>query len=139
MTDHRTEEVCVVPVIQEQLQVDREAVETGRAVRLRKQVHEEPVEVCHDVTHDVIETRRVPVGRVIDAPVGIRHEGDVTIVPVVAERVVTHTELVLVEEIHIRRRSELRHERGQVNLRRESISIERFDPDTQEWRAEEEG
>lgn len=139
MSDQRTEEVLVAPVIEEKLQVSSQSVETGRAVRLRKHVHEEPVDVSQELAHEVVETRRVPVGRVIEAPLGIRQEGDVTIVPVIAERVVTHTELVLVEEIHIRRRTELRQEQAQVNLRRETITIERFDPDTQQWRAEEEG
>ena len=48
-------------------------------------------------------------------------------------------ELVLVEEIHIRRRSELRQERTQVNLRRERVRVERFDPVTQQWLSDEEG
>ena len=130
-------EATTVPVIEEQLQVSRREVETGRALRLRKQVHEEPVEVRQNLERDVIETRRVPIGRVVEGPVGIRHEGDVTIVPVLEERLVTHTELVLVEEIHIRRRTEVREERGQVNLRRERVVIERLDPDTQQWLPED--
>jgi stress response protein YsnF len=131
------DETITVPVIEEQLQVSRREVETGRALRLRKQVDEEPVEVRQNLQRDVIETRRVPIGRVVEGPVGIRHEGDVTIVPVLQERLVTHTELVLVEEIHIRRRTEVREERGQVNLRRERVVIERLDPDTQQWLPEE--
>jgi stress response protein YsnF len=131
------DETITVPVIEEQLQVSRREVETGRAVRLRKEVHDKPVEVRQALEHDVVETLRVPVGRVIAEPVGIRHEGDVTIVPVMEERLVTHTELVLVEEIHIRRRTEVREERGQVHLRRERVVIERLDPDTQQWLPEE--
>lgn len=138
MRDRPNEEETTVAVVEEQLQVRHEQVETGRALRVRKQVHEEPVEVTQQLAHDTVETRRVPVGRVINAPAAIRQEGEVTIVPVMAERIVTTTELVLVEEIHIRRRSETREERAQVNLRREGVVIERLDPDTQEWRSEEE-
>lgn len=138
MSNHRIEEVETIPVVQEQLQVSRQAVETGRAVRLRKQVHEEPVDISQELAQEVVETRRVPIDRVIDGPVGIRQEGDVTIIPVLAERLVTHTELVLVEEIHIRRHSELRQQTGQASLRRESVVVERFDPETQRWVREEE-
>jgi stress response protein YsnF len=137
MSEPNDQATTTIPVIEEQLQVSRREVETGRALRLRKQVDEEPVEVHQNLQRDVIETLRVPIGRVVEGPVGIRHEGDVTIVPVLQERLVTHTELVLVEEIHIRRRTEVREERGQVNLRRERVVIERLDPDTQQWLPEE--
>lgn len=127
-----------VPVVEEELHVGREQVETGRALRLRKQVDEVPAVVDEPLVRDVLETRRVPVGRVLDAPVGIRHEGDTTIVPVIEERLVTRKELVLVEEIHIRRRAEVTRQREQVMLRRERVVIERLDPGTQKWLLDEE-
>ena len=48
--------------------------------------------------------KRVPVGRVVDAPAAMRTEGEVTIVPVHEERWVLMRELVLVEELHLHRR-----------------------------------
>jgi len=40
----------------------------------------------------------------VDEPPQVRHEGEVMVVPVVQERLVTHKELVLVEEIRLTRR-----------------------------------
>ena len=43
---------------------------------------------------------RVPVGRFVDAAPPVRHEADVTILPVTEEIVVTERRLILKEEIH---------------------------------------
>ena len=72
----------VVPVTEERLEVDRRTVETG-AVRVRKRVHEHTEQVNEPLVSEFVESQRVPVGRVLHAPVGIRQEGDVTIVPVI--------------------------------------------------------
>lgn len=128
-----------VPVTEEQLEIGRRVVDTGHTLRLRKRVEEVPGTVHEPLAHEVVEARRVPVGRVLQGPVGIRHEGDVTIVPVVEERLVMRKELFLVEEIHLTRRREVRDADEQVTLRRESVVIERFDPATQQWLSEDEG
>ena len=128
-----------VPVTEEQLEIGRRVVDTGRTLRLRKRVEEVPGTVHEPLAREVVEARRVPVGRVLQGPVGIRHEGDVTIVPVVEERLVMRKELFLVEEIHLTRRREVRDADEQVTLRRESVVIERFDPATQQWLSEDEG
>jgi uncharacterized protein (TIGR02271 family) len=127
----------VVPVTQERLEVGRRTVETG-AVRVRKHVHEDTEQVSEPLITEFIETQRVPVGRVLREPVGIRQEGNVTIVPVIQERLVTRKELVLVEEIHLTRRREVHKTNEEVTLRRESVVIERFDPGTQQWLSQDE-
>jgi stress response protein YsnF len=127
----------VIPVTEERLEVGRRTVATGGAVRVRKRVHEEPAEVREPVVTEYVDARRVPVGRVLQEPLGIRHEGDVTIVPVIEERLVTRKELVLVEEIHLTRRRDVHEAREQVTLRRESVIVERLDPATQQWLSEE--
>ena len=66
----------------------------------------------------------------------VRHEGDVMVVPVVQERLVTRTELVLVEEIRLTRRREVTQAEAKVVLRREHVVVERFDPDTDQWVAD---
>ena len=80
------------------------------------------------------EIERVAVNRPVDAPVAVRHEGDVTIIPVLAERIVTRTQLVLVEEIRITRHRETRPAPRQVTLRREEMVVERLDAASGEWR-----
>lgn len=127
-----------VPVTEERLEVGRRTVETG-ALRVRKRVHEVTEEVSEPLVTEFVETQRVPVGRVLREPVGIRQEGDVTIVPVIEERLVVRKELVLVEEIRLTRRREAHSVNQQVPLRRESVVVERFDPETQQWLSQGEG
>lgn len=131
----RASEAAVIPVLAERLDIAREVVETG-AVRVRKHVHEVLVDVDEPVVHETVQVRRVPIGRVLTEPASVRHEGDVMVVPVVEERLVTRKELVLVEEIHLTRHRHAKPARAQVSLRRERVSVERFDPLTQQWLAE---
>jgi stress response protein YsnF len=132
-------EDVVIPVIEERLEIGRRTVETGGVVRVHKHVDEVPTEVRESLVTEHVDTERVPIGRVLQEPVGIRHEGDVTIIPVIEERLVIRKELVLVEEIRLTRRREVREAREQVTLRRERVTVERFDPQTQEWLSQDEG
>lgn len=129
----------VIPVSQEELEVRREVVDTGRTLRLRKQVEEVPARVREPVTTEVVEVQRVPMDRVVDEAPQVRHEGDVMVVPVVRERLVTRKELVLVEEIRLTRRREVTQVEADVPLRREHVEVERFDPGTGQWQAEPAG
>ena len=126
------EQETVLPVMEEELDVSRRLVETG-AVRVRKLVHEDVVDLNGQHVHDYIETERVPIGRVVQGPQEVRLEGDTMIVPILEERVVVHKELVLVEEVHLTRRREIRQLPEEVTLRRESAVVERLDPQTHEW------
>lgn len=98
---------------------------------------EQPVSTQDAVVHEFVDVQRVPLGRVLEAPVAIRHEGDVTVIPVVEERTVTRKELVLVEEIRLTRRREARPVSAELTLRRERVVIERFDLESQQWLSEE--
>jgi stress response protein YsnF len=55
----------------------------------------------------------------------VRVEGATTIIPVIEEQLVVEKRLVLVEEIHIIRRSETQVEQVPVTLRSERAEIER--------------
>lgn len=127
-----------IPVTEEQVEVSRRVVDTGRTLRVRKQVQETPVTAEDSVMHEFVDVERVPVGRVLDGPVAPRHEGDVTVIPVVEERTVTRKELVLVEEIRLTRRREARLVSADLTLRSERVVIERFDPESQQWLSEDE-
>ena len=119
----------VIPVIDEQLQVRTEWIETGR-VRVSKQVHEETQTVDVPITHEVVDVQRVPVGRVVDEVPLSRQEGDTLILPVVREEVVTSIRLVLVEEVRITRRQEQTTDHQTITTRHETISIDRADTQT---------
>ncbi len=129
-------EVRTVPVTEEQLQVHRRVVDSGRPLRLRKEVIEEAAPVHEALQVEAVKVERVPVGRVVDAWPAVRREGEVTVVPVIEERLVTRKELVLVEEIRLTHQKEVVHLEAEVALRRERIVVERFDPDSGQWRPE---
>src|SRR6478735_9223361 len=80
------------------------------------------------VQTESLEVERVPVGHWIEAPAGIRQEGDTTIYPVVEEVLVVEKRLRLVEEVRVTRRRATRQVREEVSLRREEILVERDAP-----------
>jgi uncharacterized protein (TIGR02271 family) len=115
----------VLRLLQEEVSFDRERVETGRVrVRTVTREHEETVEV--PLTKEYVEVERVPIGREIEAMPASRQEGDVTIVPVVEEIVVTRRKLVLKEEVHLRLVRTTEQHRESVVLRRHEAVIERL-------------
>ena len=121
----------VIPVIAEALHVERRTLEG--AVRVTKRVYEQPVELDETAREEHVVVERVPVGRVVEGPVGVRREGDVTIVPVLEERLVVEKRLVLVEELHLRHETVTRRVPQRVTLRREELVVERLDPRTGAW------
>jgi uncharacterized protein (TIGR02271 family) len=125
-----------IPVTEEQLEIGKRTVETGRAVRVRKHVDEQQVRADVPVASEAVDVERVPIGRVVAEPPQVRQEGDVTVVPVIEERLVTRKELVLVEEIRLTRRREVVQAQEDFTLRRERVEVERFDPDTGRWVSE---
>lgn len=125
--------VLTVSVLQEKLDVSKRLVKSG-AIRLRKLVHEEVVIVDEPDAFEVTEVERVSIGLPVDAEVGVRYEGDVVIYPVVEERLVTHKQLVLVEEIRVTRRTRPQTLSQEVTLRREEVVGERLDLGSGEWK-----
>jgi uncharacterized protein (TIGR02271 family) len=118
------EDQTIVPVVEEAAVVRKERVAT-ETVRLRKRVHEDEETFDVPVQTEAIEVERVPVGRWLDAPADVRHEGDTTVYPVVEEVLVVEKRLRLVEEVRVTRRQETRRIQERVGLRREEIVVER--------------
>ena len=125
----------VVPVVEEELQVGRRRVEAGR-VRVTKKVHEREEVVDEPLLREEVEVERVPINRFVDGPVEVRHEGDVMIVPVLEEVLVTEKRLVLKEELHITKRRVEARDPQRVTLRSEEVSVDRLDG---QGRREEDG
>ncbi|MBT2558042.1 YsnF/AvaK domain-containing protein [Hymenobacter sp. ISL-91] len=115
----------VLPVIEEQALISREVVESGR-LRIRKTVQQVEQPVQATLQHDEVQVEHVPVNQFVadDAPLpGSRQEGDVLIVPVLREVVVTR--VLLVEELRISKRVVEEEFTSTVQLRQEQIQIER--------------
>lgn len=116
----------VIPVVEETLEVSRERVETGR-VRISKRVESREEVVDEPLAREKIRVEHVPINQVVSGETPkIREEGDVTVIPILEERIVTRTELVLVEEVRVHReRSEYRDPQ-RITLRKEVVAVERF-------------
>ena len=114
----------VVPVLVEELEVQQRVVETG-TVRLTKVVHEQETLVDEPLWREEVEVTRVPIQRVVDAPLPVREEHGTLIVPVLEEVLVVEKRLMLKEEIHIRRHRVETRQPQQVTLRREEVGVER--------------
>lgn len=129
---------AVVPVVEEHLRVGRREVEAGR-VRFTKRVLEDEVVVDDAVVREEVEVVRVPVGRQVEAPVPTREEGDTLIIPVLEEVLVVEKRLVLVEELHVRKRRVEERRPQSFTLRKEEVGVERLDAPEGRARAAAEG
>ena len=125
--EERVSETTVIPVLEEQLQVDTKLVETG-LVRIIKRVTEETQTIDTPTTQEEVIVDRVAVNQYVETPPAVRYEGDVTIIPVLREVVVTEKKLLLVEEVHITKRRTVDPSTQEFTLRREEVTIERSTP-----------
>ena len=121
----------LIPIVQEEAHVAKRAVEVGR-VRVRTSAEEEQIVVRDEVRREQVELTRVPMDREVSAAPATRVEGDVTIVPVLEERLVVEKRLFLVEEIHLRRSVTAEAVAVPVTLRRTHVEVERTEPDQKE-------
>ncbi|HEY0130287.1 MAG TPA: YsnF/AvaK domain-containing protein [Allosphingosinicella sp.] len=119
-----TEEVAAIPLVEERLEVGKRQVESGR-VKVRVAVDTREEIVPAELARDEVEIRRVPRNVAVAELPGVRLEGDTTIIPVVEEQLVVEKRLVLVEEIHVVRRTRTGVEEIPVTLRSERAEIER--------------
>jgi len=122
--DHPETQPMVVPVLMEELEVQKRVVETG-TVRLTKVVHERETLVDEPLFREEVEVTHVPIQRVVDAPVPVREQHDTLIVSVLEEVLVVEKRLMLKEEIHMRTHRVETRQPQQVTLRREEVGVER--------------
>lgn len=114
----------VLPVIEEELRVGKELVETGRT-RLVKTVEERTVPVSVDLLREETQVERVAINQPVDVAPEIRYEGDVMIVPILKEELMIVKKLVLVEELRISKRQITTTAEEFVTLRTEHVAVER--------------
>ena len=125
------QEVAAIPLVEERVTVGKRQVETGR-YRVRISVEEREERVPVELSHDEVEIERVPKNLAVQELPSVRLEGTTTIIPVVEEVVVVEKRLVLVEEIHVRRRSTTVTEEIPITLRAEQAAIEHGGPNPDE-------
>lgn len=113
----------VVPVIEERAIVTREVIEKGR-LQLTKRVSEKEEQIQVLLQQEEIDVERVPVNQYVadDVPLPTtRQEGNITIIPVLREVVVTR--VLVVEEIRLTKHIVEAPETHRVQLRQEEVQI----------------
>jgi stress response protein YsnF len=107
-----------IPLVEERLVLQRR--ERKRTVTVTTRPVTEQVKVSQPIRRETVTVERVPIGRVVDAAPPVREDPDLTVIPVLEERVRVVRELVLVEEIHLRRtRRDVMHEETVARTRTE--------------------
>lgn len=119
----------VIPVVHEQLQVNKRLVDTGKGIRIRKTVSEHEQVIDQPLLQDELVVEHVPVGQMLgDSPLPTaRYEGDTLVVPVLEEVLVVAKQTRLKEELRITRRKREIRAPQTVTLRSEEVSVEHFD------------
>jgi len=119
----------IVPVIREEVQVDKRIVDTGRGVRIHKTVAELPCHIDERLLRDEVEVSHVPVDRIVplDAAPATRYEGETLVVPILEEVLVVERRVRIKEELRITRTRREAHHAETVMLKSEQVSVERFE------------
>ncbi|HEU0043088.1 YsnF/AvaK domain-containing protein [Sphingomonas sp.] len=120
-----------IPIVEETAHVFKRAAVTDR-VTVRTGAEEHPVTIREQLFRGHVVTSRVPIDREVTEAPPIRTEGEVTIVPIVEERLVIEKRLFLVEELHLTRETALEHVEISEVLRRTRVDIDRDEPSQQE-------
>lgn len=118
------EGLLTISLIEEQLQVSKARIETGR-VHLTKTVEQREEIVSTPLLHHTVTVERVPVGRYVDVAPAARQEGNTTIYPVLEEVIVVEKRLMLIEEIRVTNQQQQTFDEQTVTLRREAITVAR--------------
>ncbi len=114
-----------MPLIAEEISIGKRTVDTG-GMRVHKTVREDVQTINEPIIREHIEVERVAVNKFVETAPAIRYEGEVMIVPVLEEVVVTEKRLWLREELHLVKRREEVSNVQEITLRREEISVEEF-------------
>ena len=116
----------VVPLLQEEMQIEKRQVSTGK-VRIRTIVDFVDEIASATLSEEQVSVTRVPVGQVVTEVPAVRTENGITIIPVLEEVLVVEKQLVLREELHIRRDVTTETVEVPVTLRRQRAVVERFE------------
>lgn len=118
-----------LPIIEEQLQLDKREVVTGR-VRVRTITDSSEELVRQELQGERVEVERVPINILVEpgaAPPQLRTEGNVTILPVVEEVLVVERRLLIKEELRLIRHATKEVIETPVTLRKQRAVVERLD------------
>ena len=116
-----------IDIVEERLRVAKRMVDSG-GVRVSTEVETVEEAVSLALRQQAAEVERVTVDRVVETAPEPRLDGDTIIIPIIEERPVIVTQLVVTEEIRVRLTETTREERRSVPLRRERVRIDEIAP-----------
>jgi uncharacterized protein (TIGR02271 family) len=122
---HRSDRETTIPLFEEEVSIGKRSVETAR-VQVSRVTHSREQLVEAMLERERVEVERVAVDRPIKTMPSIRHEGDITIIPVVEEVLRIQRQLVLKEELRVRRVKETERYQEVVTLRSQKAEISRI-------------
>lgn len=120
-----------IPVLEETATVDRQTVDQG-GYRITKSVSHEPRTLDVALSSSTVDVEHRPIGTALSPgePLPVtRYEGDVLVIPVIEEVLVTEKRLMLTEEVRVRRVQTTRTDTTAFSLRKEQVVIERLGVD----------
>jgi uncharacterized protein (TIGR02271 family) len=121
----------------EDLDVKKRQVVTGR-VQVSAVTHEHEKLVDELLGRERVEIERIAIGSRIDAMPAIRNEGDTIVIPVVEETLAIQRQLILKEEVRVRRVRDEEQYRETVTLRNQEAVVTRLAPDSNNTNEREE-
>ena len=119
-------DTLVIPIVEEEARIAKRPVVSGRVI-VKTTVDTEDRILKEMLSQETVEVERIPVNRIVDVMPQVRTEGDVTIIPVFEERLVVEKQLVLVEEVRIRRTASVESVEVPITLRKERATVGRLD------------
>jgi stress response protein YsnF len=121
----------IVPLYTEEISVSTRKLTTGRIrVSTRTREHEQVVDQV--LTNEHVTVEHVPVGKIVTEMPQMRRDGETLIVPIVDEVLVVQRQLILKEEVRIRRERKTERHQERVKVRKQEAVITRLAADEQE-------
>ncbi len=127
MAIEQVESVAVIPLAEETVAVSKREVQRRR-LQIQLKTETDTQVARASLRHDEIVVDRVPVNKVVTVAPEVREENGVTIIPVFEEIMVMTKQLVLREELHVRRVVTTREASEPVEVRRQYAITEFLDP-----------
>lgn len=118
-------DALTIPLIEEEIAVGTREREAGRVV-FHLRTEETPQTFTEDVEREELLVEESPVNRVLaeGEQIAVRREGDVTIIPIIEEKVVTIIQRVLAKEVRISKRIVTTSQTVQATTRRTYVEAD---------------
>ena len=114
-----------LPVVEETVNLEKKTIETSK-VKISKTVNVDTETVNLLKVQDEVQIERISINEFVQTPPPpLRYEGNIIIIPVLQEVMVTEKRLLLIEEVRITKRKVESKESQEVVLRKEEIKVQR--------------